>query len=108
MNLLGTTRATRNEQFVDRVKAAIVLTAQDILNDPDTIGLRRHFAAQGVMEQPDHHMWITQFVWKCAANAAIANTVQSDGTVNATDADIHDVVSGAWDTLFAELPPATP
>lgn len=102
MNLSGTARATRNSEFQDRVQAAVVLTALDIVNEKLPLGDPKGGYALRVLSQPEYAGRDPRFLWLVASNVAIANSVQEDGTVEATDNDIHYVVAGAWSTLFPE------
>ena len=102
MNLLGTARAVYNQDFRDRVHAAVILTAQDIVNSGANM-TDRSSAALLTLQHPENAAGnLMQFCWLTAANAAIASTVQPDGSVSATDADIHYVVSGVWHTLYPD------
>ena len=102
MNLLGTAKAAANTEFQQRVQAAVILTALDIANDPAQYMSPRQSFAMQCLQQPEYAARDQRFVWYVAANPAIAGGVQTDGSVNATDTDIHYVVSGAWHTLFPE------
>lgn len=107
MNLLGTCKAAQNQDFRARVMAAIVLVSSDIIHD-DALddGEPSKINAHGVLNNPEHHPWISQLVWRTAANSAIAGLVEEDGTVPSTDADIVYVVTGAWHDIFPPLLPA--
>ena len=101
MNLLGTARAVDSKDFRDRVHAAVILSAQDIVNS----GVRtaRSSAAMLALQQPETAAGhLMRFCWLTASNAAIAASVNADGSVSATDADIHYVVSGVWHTLYPD------
>ena len=101
MNLLGTARAVYNQDFRDRVHAAVILTAQDIVTSGGMTD--RSSAALLTLQHPESAAGnLMQFCWLTAANAAIAASVQPDGSVTATDADIHYVVSGIWWTLYPD------
>lgn len=102
MNLIGTYKATRSPEFTSRVTAAIVLCSQDVLNDPSRVYTNPWNAAKEVMRIPEHHAWITQVIWKVAADPAVASTVDESGNVKATDQDILHVVSGAWSEMFPD------
>ena len=102
MNLIGTYNATRSTEFISRVTAAIVLCSQDVLNDPSRVNTNSWNAAKEVMRVPEHHAWISQIIWKVAANPAVANTVDESGDVKATDQDIFHVVSEAWVEMFPD------
>lgn len=103
MNLIGTAKATQNNDFRMRVTSALMLTAIDIRNSGDRRSIKAA-AAQEVIMSPEGNSLVTRAVWLCAANAAIAATVLSDGSVDATDNDIHYVVAGAWDMMFPPDP----
>ena len=105
MDLMGTYRATRSEDFQARVRAAMVLTAVDITNGDLPQGHPRDVAALRVLQDPESTDLFTRFVWLTAANPAIAASVSNKGEVGATDNDIHYVVSGAWYTLFPDPEP---
>ena len=100
MNLLGTSNAARNTDFQARVQAAVMITALNIINDPGQYMSPRQVFAWQCVNQPEYAARDQRFVWYVAANPAVAGSVQPDGSVNATDTDIHYVVSGAWHTLF--------
>lgn len=103
MNLLSTARAVLNQDFQSRVKAAMVVTAMDLQNDSAMeIGSRKSYAVEIVLHDPESNAYITRFLWLTAANAAIADSVTSTGTVEATDSDIHFVVAGLWTFLFGD------
>ena len=100
MNLIGTYRATRDETFRQRVIAASVISALDIINDPQYVNTTRAEAAWQILNSPGGNGWTERFVWLTASNAAVAASVQEDGSVTVTDADIAWVVAGAWSVLF--------
>ena len=101
MNLLGTARAVDNKDFRDRVHAAVILSAQDIVNSGAMT--ERSAAALFTLQHPETAAGsLMRFCWLTAANAAIAGSVQPDGSVTATDSDIHYVVSGVWWTLYPD------
>lgn len=103
MNLLGTYRAAvSSEEFKARVIAAVVLSAQNILNDSKWLSTPRMRAALDVLNNPTGHPWVMHFVWRVAANAAIASTANDNGEVTATDNDIEYVVAGVWSSLFPQ------
>ena len=102
MNLLGTALAARDPEFTQRVQAAVVITALDIANANLPLGHPRGSHALQVLNQPDYIGRDARFIWLVASNPTIASTIQQDGTVAATDSDIHSVVAGAWSTLFPE------
>lgn len=106
MNLLGTARAARDPEFVSRVQAAIIITAVDIINDPAQYMTPRQVFAMQAVQQPEYLGRDSRFLWLTAANPAIATSVAPDGTVTATDNDIHYVVSGLWHTLFPTPTPS--
>ena len=101
MNLLGTARAVDNKDFRDRVHAAVILSAQDIVNSRARTD--RSSAAMLMLQQPETAAGnLMRFCWLTASNAAVAASVQPDGSVAATDADIHYVVSLAWWMLYPD------
>ena len=100
MNLLGTASATRDPDFRARVQAALILTAVDIINDPAQYMTPRQVFAMQAVQQPEYLGKDSRFHWHTAVNPAIAASVDSNGTVTATDNDIHYVVSGLWHLLF--------
>ena len=102
MNLIGTYRATQDVTFRSRVIAATVISALDIINDPAYVNTTRAEAAWQILNSPAGNGWTERFVWLTASNAAIAASVQEDGSVAATDSDIHYVVSGVWSMLFPD------
>lgn len=102
MNLIGTYQATRDETFRSRVIAASVISALDIINDPQYINTARAEAAWQILNSPSVNGWTERFVWLTASNTAIASSVQPDGAVSATDSDIHYVVSGVWSMLYPD------
>lgn len=101
MNLLGTARAVDNKDFRDRVHAAVIISAQDIVSSGAMTD--RSSAALFTLQHPETAAGnLMRFCWLTAANAAIAASVQPDGSVSATDSDIHYVVSGIWWTLYPD------
>ena len=101
MNLLGTARAVDNKDFRDRVHAAVILSAQAIVNSG--VRTERSSAAMLALQQPETAAGLLmRFCWLTASNAAIAASVNADGSVSATDSDIHYVVSGVWWTLYPD------
>ena len=105
MNLLGTARAARDADFISRVQAAVIITAVAIINDPSQYMTPRQSFALQTTQQPDYAR-DGRFIWLAAANPAIAASVDSNGTVTATDNDIHYVVSGLWHLLFPTPTPS--
>lgn len=108
MDLIGSYRAALNEDFRSRVIAAIVITANDIVND-DNISedQPRKINAREVLRNPVHHPWVEQFAWRVAVNDAVAKSVNATGRVGASDNDIVYVISGAWNSIFPDLKPPT-
>ena len=106
MNLLGTARAARDADFISRVQAAVIITAVDIINDPSQYMTPRQVFAMQAVQQPEYLGKDSRFIWLTAASPAIAASVDSNGTVTATDNDIHYVVSGLWHLLFPTPAPA--
>ena len=102
MNLIGTWRATQDPDFRSRVIAATVISALDIINDSQYINTTRAEAAWQILNSPSGNGWTERFVWLTASNAAIAASVQEDGSVSATDNDIAWVVAGVWSVLFPD------
>lgn len=100
MNLIGTYKATQDVTFRSRVVAASVISALDIINDPDYVNTARAEAAWQILNSPNGNGWTERFVWLTASNAAIATSVQEDGSVPVSDNDIAWVVSGVWSVLF--------
>ena len=102
MNLIGTYRATQDVTFRSRVIAASVISALDIINDPQYVNTARAEAAWQILNSPSGNGWTERFVWLTASNAAIAASVQEDGSVAVTDNDIAYVVAGVWGVLFPD------
>lgn len=100
MNLIGTYRATQDVTFRSRVIAASVISALDIINDPQYINTTRAEVAWQILNSPAGNGWTERFVWLTASNAAVAASVQEDGSVAVTDNDIAYVVAGVWNVLF--------
>lgn len=108
MDLLATARATLNGDFQSRVRAALVVTALDIVNSDLPQGHPRDAAAMEVLVNPDTNPHFTRFLWIAAANTAIAASVTPSGSVGATDADIQYVVAGVWSLLYPDPPAGVP
>lgn len=102
MTLLQTGQATTDKEFGLRVQAAIFKIAQDVLNEPEDAP-NHIFRAQLALRVAQSPVAISSvFAWLCASNAAIAETVTSEGgdiQVSAPDADIEFVCSANWDIV---------
>lgn len=92
-SLLLVAKAAQDEDFRLRVRAAMFLTAADILARPVTTpdDARTKHAAASVTGAAEMLVW--QFVWLCAVHPTIRETITEDDTTGA-------VVVGASDDLF--------
>lgn len=92
-------QAVTNEAFKGRVQVACFIAAGQIFNEATTTAnhtLRLRLAVQ-VLSDPATR--IRQFVWICATNPTISDTVGAGGVVSALDSDIQFVVNANWDRV---------
>lgn len=69
--LYGVSLATRNQRFRDRIIAAMVMTAKDVLNEnkpEDWRGWERWTAAVEITQSPTSNVYIDKFTWFVATS----------------------------------------
>lgn len=92
-------QAVVNDPFKGRVQVACFVAAGQIRNEAPTVPnhtLRLRLATQ-VLTDPATR--IRQFIWVCATNPTISDTVGAGGVVAALDSDIQFVVNANWDIV---------
>lgn len=101
MSLINTYRAVRDEEFRQRVIAAMGLTAQDIVADPTIPNYElRYITAVDVLRNPDNLAIAISFVWRALTSTEINETVTEESKVTATDDMIIEFVRSTWPKLY--------
>lgn len=96
MTFLQSGAAARNETFRLRIQACLFKLAQDVVNEDENADDHhtRISLARAIIIEPA--VAVGRFAWLCAANPAIAGTVNDEGDVAAPDGDIEYVCASNW------------
>lgn len=101
MNLLGITRTTQSQVFRDRVTAAVLRVALEIINENPLSMSERTRQANIAVLNPYVAGSDAQFVWGVAGQLDLKDQITTEGTTTATDAEIVELVRDIWVKLYS-------